>query len=174
VAARHLSYIHNIVKTSLPNACGQVDYWTMYHHHFLYGNHPNAPFLAPSLPSRPKIAVTCTPGLLKEISLSLKPVPLVDRKHYSSVEPFLGCPLHFPWAICPFLAVVLVKTVPQYGHSDFVAVPDFSLWCRSKLLNVENCRPLHPWSQHCGFGLLPTTLTPSSTPVLLPIDGGPP
>lgn len=20
------------------------------------------------------------------------------------------------------------------------------------MLNVENCRPLHPWSKHCGFG----------------------
>lgn len=47
VVARHLSYIHNIVKTSLLNAFGQVDYWTMYHHRFLYRNHPNAPFLAP-------------------------------------------------------------------------------------------------------------------------------
>ena len=81
---------------------------------------------------------------------------------YTPVQycPFHDCfysvdsrtPLHFPCAICVFLAVDRVNTAPQWGHSDFAAAPDRSRWCLRRLLNVENSRPLQPWSQHCGFG----------------------
>ena len=33
-----------------------------------------------------------------------------------------------------------------------MTLPLFSRWCLRRLLNVENCRPLQPWSQHCGLG----------------------
>lgn len=62
------------------------------------------------------------------------------------------CFVHLSCARCPFLAVVLVNSAPHLGQYDFADVPDFSLWCRSKLLNVENWRPLHPCSQHWGLG----------------------
>lgn len=45
-----------------------------------------------------------------------------------------------------------VNTAPHTGHSAFATTPDFSRWCRRRLLNVENSRPLQPWSQHCGRG----------------------
>jgi len=67
--------------------------------------------------------------------------------------------LHFSWAMWPFLAVVRVNSAPQLGQTDFVAAPDFSRWCRKRLLKVENWRPLQPCSQHCGLGRLCTTLT---------------
>lgn len=57
------------------------------------------------------------------------------------------------------MAVVRVNSAPHLGQYDFAAVPDFSRWCLNKLLNVENWRPLHPWSQHCGFGRELTTFT---------------
>lgn len=60
--------------------------------------------------------------------------------------------LHLSCAMCPFLAVVRVNSAPHRGHVLLEAVPDFSRWCRNRLLNVENCRPLHPCSQHWGFG----------------------
>lgn len=79
-------------------------------------------------------------------------------KKYRNVERlgrlvfyFCGRGLHLSCAICPLRAVVLVNSAPQRGQYDFVAVPDFSRWCLSRLLNVENCRPLQPWSKHCGF-----------------------
>jgi hypothetical protein len=67
--------------------------------------------------------------------------------------------LHLSCRRWPFRAVVLVNSAPQFGQDAFAAWPDFSLWCRSKLLNVENCRPLQPCSQHWGFGRLCTTRT---------------
>lgn len=73
--------------------------------------------------------------------------------------------LHLSWAMCPFRAVVRVNSAPQRGHTDFAAVPDFSRWCRRRLLKVEKWRPLHPWSQHCGFGLEFSTRTPGSSGV---------
>ena len=60
--------------------------------------------------------------------------------------------LHLSCAMCPFLAVVRVNSAPHRGQELLEAVPDFSRWCRSRLLNVENCLPLHPCSQHWGFG----------------------
>jgi hypothetical protein len=60
--------------------------------------------------------------------------------------------LHLSCAIWPFRAVVRVNSAPHRGQVLFDAVPDFSRWCRKRLLNVENCRPLQPCSQHCGFG----------------------
>ncbi len=83
----------------------------------------------------------------------------------SCQESELLLTLHFSCAMCPFRAVVLVNSAPQRGQYDFAAVPDFSRWWRRRLLNVENRRPLHPWSQHRGFGRLPTTRTCSSNPM---------
>lgn len=60
---------------------------------------------------------------------------------------------HLPPYMCPLRAVVRVNSVPQYGQIAFMALPLFSRWCLSRLLKVLNCRPLHPWSQHCGLGL---------------------
>lgn len=67
-----------------------------------------------------------------------------------------GCPsavssllfLHFPCMRCPLRAVVRVNSAPQFGHVALDAWPDFSRWCRSRLLKVENCLPLQPCSQH--------------------------
>jgi hypothetical protein len=42
------------------------------------------------------------------------------------------------------MAVLRVNTAPHRGHVDFDAVPDFSRWCRSKLLWVEKSLPLQP------------------------------
>lgn len=56
--------------------------------------------------------------------------------------------LHLSCAMCPFLAVVRVNSAPHRGQMLLDAVPDFSRWCRRRLLNVENCLPLHPCSQH--------------------------
>lgn len=67
--------------------------------------------------------------------------------------------LHLSCRRCPLRAVVLVNSAPQFGHEALIACPDFSRWCRSKLLNVENCRPLQPCSQQRGFGRLCTTRT---------------
>lgn len=52
--------------------------------------------------------------------------------------------LHLSWAMCPFLAVVRVNSAPHRGQLLLAAFPDFSRWCRNRLLNVENCLPLHP------------------------------
>lgn len=70
-----------------------------------------------------------------------------------------------------FRAVVRVNTAPQCGHSDLAAAPERSRWCRSKLLKVENSRPLQPWSQHCGFGrdsITRTWLSGSGVPAVEP------
>lgn len=67
--------------------------------------------------------------------------------YWSSVERFV----HLSWAKWPLRAVVLVNSAPHRGQYDFVAVPDFSRWCLSKLLKVENWRPLQPCSQHWGL-----------------------
>lgn len=67
--------------------------------------------------------------------------------------------LHLSCSMCPLRAVVLVNSAPQLGHVDFAAWPDFSRWCRRRLLNVENWRPLQPCSQHWGLGRLWTTRT---------------
>lgn len=61
-----------------------------------------------------------------------------------SADGSLATPLHFPWATWMFLAVVRVNTAPQMGHSALATTPDFSRWWRSRLLKVENSRPLHP------------------------------
>ena len=61
-------------------------------------------------------------------------------------------PLHFPCAMWMLRAVVRVNTAPQIGHSALATTPDFSRWCRSRLLKVENSRPLQPWSQHWDRG----------------------
>lgn len=65
--------------------------------------------------------------------------------------------LHLSWSMCPFLAVVLVNSAPQLGQVALAAWPDFSRWWRRRLLKVENCRPLHPCSQHRGLGRLEAT-----------------
>lgn len=80
------------------------------------------------------------------------------------------CCLHLSCCMCPLRAVVLVKTAPQWGHDALDAWPDFSRWWRRRLLDVENCRPLHPWSQHRGLGRLWTTRTcpPSGDEVTVP------
>ena len=69
--------------------------------------------------------------------------------------------LHFSCAMCPLRAVVRVNSAPHFGQVGLEATPDFSRWWRSRLLNVENFRPLQPWSQHCGFGCECTTRTVS-------------
>lgn len=50
------------------------------------------------------------------------------------------------------MAVVRVNSAWHLGQKDFAAVPDFSRWWRSRLLKVENWRPLQPWSKHWGLG----------------------
>ena len=80
--------------------------------------------------------------------------------------------LHLSCRRCPLRAVVLVNSAPQLGQDDFVAWPDFSLWCLSRLLNVENCLPLHPCSQHCGLGRVWTTRTWPGSGTVLPIAEG--
>lgn len=82
------------------------------------------------------------------------------RAHSAPTLLLLLFRLHLSCAMCPLRAVVRVNSAPQRGHADLAAVPDFSRWWRSKLLKVENCRPLHPWSQHWGFGLELMILTP--------------
>ena len=52
--------------------------------------------------------------------------------------------LHLSWRRWPFLAVVRVNSAPQLGQVALAAWPDFSRWCLSRLLKVENWRPLHP------------------------------
>lgn len=60
--------------------------------------------------------------------------------------------LHLPCPTWILRAVVRVNTAPHIGHSALATTPDFSRWWRRRLLNVENSRPLQPWSQHCGRG----------------------
>ena len=43
-----------------------------------------------------------------------------------TASPASGRPLHLPPYKCPFLAVVLVNSVPQCGQTDFMALPLFS------------------------------------------------
>jgi hypothetical protein len=59
-------------------------------------------------------------------------------------------PLHFPCETWILRAVVRVKVAGQMGHSALETAPDFSRWCRLKLLKFENTLPLQEWSQHCN------------------------
>lgn len=61
-----------------------------------------------------------------------------------SVEDSRPPLLHLPCATWILRAVVRVKTAPQIGHSALATTPDLSRWCRSRLLKVENSRPLQP------------------------------
>ena len=63
-----------------------------------------------------------------------------------------GRALHLPPHRWPLRAVVRVNSVPQCGHTALAAEPLFSRWWRRRLLKVLNCRPLQPWSKHCGLG----------------------
>jgi hypothetical protein len=90
---------------------------------------------------------------------------------FYSVEDSLPEALHFPCATWIFRAVVRVNTAPQIGHSALATTPDFSRWWRRRLLNVENSRPLQPWSQHCGRGRELTTRTGSESDVAAELDG---
>lgn len=101
--------------------------------------------------------------------------------HLSSDDLCVCCfVVHLSCATWPFRAVVLVNSAPHLGQYDLEAVPDFSLWCRKRLLKVENWRPLQPCSQHCGFGLWWSTRIAESLPMgfantgltLLPTNGG--
>lgn len=92
-------------------------------------------------------------------NVMLSPQP-TQPTHHEASDALRG--LHFSCAMCPLRAVVRVNSAPQRGQYDLAAVPDFSRWCRSRLLNVENWRPLHPCSQHCGFGRELSTRTPRS------------
>lgn len=74
--------------------------------------------------------------------------------------------VHLSCARWPLRAVVRVNSAPHLGQLDLDAVPDFSRWCLSKLLKVENGRPLQPCSQHCGFGLWFRTLIAASPPAM--------
>ena len=99
---------------------------------------------------------------LTECSLALCPHFLI-----SALPLLLLRCLHLSCRRWPLRAVVLVNSAPQLGQDAFEAWPDFSRWCRSRLLKVENCRPLHPCSQQRGLGRLWTTLTwPASTPFI--------
>lgn len=90
------------------------------------------------------------------------------------------CFWHLSCAKWPLRAVVRVNSAPHLGQYDLAAVPDFSRWCRRRLLKVENWRPLQPCSQHCGLGRWFSTRIDCSLPsgfartslTLLPTNGG--
>ena len=68
---------------------------------------------------------------------------VANRSHVEAVEASNqrsdeDLALHLSCAKCPSLAVFLVNSAPQRGHTDFDEVPDFSRWCLRRLLNVEN------------------------------------
>lgn len=109
----------------------------------------------------------CSPGGKRKMSLSSSfsfSLPFFSPFFLNWAFQLLlveGClfVLHFWCSKWPFRAVVRVNSAPQSGHDALVAWPDFSRWCRSRLLKVENWRPLQPWSQHIGLGRLCTTRT---------------
>ena len=96
----------------------------------------------------------------RDIQISKHPRTVASRiKSPYSADSSRPPPLHLPCATWIFRAVVRVNTAPHTGHSALATTPDFSRWCRKRLLKVENSRPLQPWSQHCGRGLELTTRT---------------